>query len=201
METSLEQIHAEHELAPPIKIARARAGVLMLILSDSLSVIAVLAGGGYLNALNTEGQFRLAADNAPLFLPGLLVAIALLLSGLAYYWWESRARQSVGSGPLIAIILAWVLMIGGLVGQIWVGRTLGYIAPFQAYESVILLLTWYSAIHLLLAAIIGLLLIGRVLRGRIAIHNTTYVATVTGYWWYYTVIASLLMWTFVLLFK
>jgi hypothetical protein len=64
---------------------------------------------------------------------------------------------------------------------------------------VILLLTWYTAVHLLLAALIGLLLLGRVLRGRIAGHE--YIAEVTGYWWYYTVIASLLVWLFVLLFQ
>lgn len=201
MSTSLEQIHEEpeHGLAPHVQVARARAGVLMLILSDALSIIAVLAGGGYLNALNTEGKFRIAGDNAPTFLPGLLVAIALLLSGLAYYWWERRARKSGGVGQLIVVVLAWVLMIGALVGQIWVGRSLGYGAPFQAYESVILLLTWYTAVHLLLAALIGLLLLGRVLRGRIAGHD--YIAEVTGYWWYYTVIASLLVWLFVLLFQ
>jgi hypothetical protein len=97
------------------------------------------------------------------------------------------------------VVLAWVLMIGALVGQIWIGRTLGYSEPFQAYESVILLLTWYTAVHLLLAALIGLLLLGRVLRGRITGHD--YIAEVTGYWWYYTVIASLLVWLFVLLFQ
>jgi heme/copper-type cytochrome/quinol oxidase subunit 3 len=184
-----------------MKIARARAGVLMLMLSDSLSVIAVLAGGGYLNALNTEGQFRITGDNAPAFLPGLLVAIALLLSGLVYYWWEHGARKSQRGGQLLIVILSWVLMIGALVGQIWVIRTLGYSEPFQAYESVILLLTWYSAVHLLLAVLIGILLIGRVLSGRIARLDYDYTVEVTGYWWYYTVLASLLMWVFMLLFK
>jgi heme/copper-type cytochrome/quinol oxidase subunit 3 len=201
MSTSLEQIHEEpeHGLAPYVQVARARAGVLLLILSDALSIIAILAGGGYLNALNTENQFRIAGDNAPTFLPGLLVAIVLLLSGLVYYWWERSARKRGVGAQLIVVVLAWVLMIGALVGQIWIGRTLGYNSPFQAYESVILLLTWYSAVHLLLAVIIGLLLLGRVLRGRIVEHD--YIAEVTGYWWYYTVIASLLIWLFVLLFK
>ncbi len=198
MSTSLEQVHTEHGLAPQVQVARARIGVLMLMLSDALSVIAVLAGGGYLSAMNTEGQFRIAGDKAPTFLPGLLVAIVLLLSGFVYYWWERSARKSGGGGPLILVVLAWVLMIGALVGQIWIGQTLGYAEPFQAYQSVILLLTWYTAVHLLLAAIIGLLLVGRVIRGRIAGHD--YIVEVTGYWWYYTVIASLLMWVFILLF-
>jgi hypothetical protein len=48
--------------------------------------------------------------------------------------------------------------------------------------------------HFLLAAIIGLLLLGRVLRGRREGHD--YIVEVVGYWWYYTVIASLVLWVF-----
>ena len=88
-------------------------------------------------------------------------------------------------------------MIVALVGEIWVGATLGYSAPFHAYASLMLLLTWYSVVHLLLAAIIGLLLLGRILRGRLS--GQGYITEVVGYWWYYTVVASLLMWLFSLL--
>jgi len=73
----------------------------------------------------------------------------------------------------------------------------GYSTPYDAYESVITLLTWFTAIHLLLTAFIGLLLSGRIMRGRIAEHQ--YVVEVTGYWWYYTVVASLVLWLFALL--
>jgi hypothetical protein len=46
----------------------------------------------------------------------------------------------------------------------------------------------------LLAAIVGILLYGRILRGRLAGHE--FIAQVVGYWWYYTVIASVLLWLF-----
>lgn len=100
----------------------------------------------------------------------------------------------MGNGRSIVFILSLVFMVVALVGQIWIGTTLGYSAPFHAYVSLILFLTWYSAVHLLLAAIIGLLLLGRVLRGRLGEHS--YIIGVTGYWWYYTVVSSLLMWLF-----
>jgi hypothetical protein len=58
----------------------------------------------------------------------------------------------------------------------------------------LLLLAWYSAFHLLLAAIIGLLVLGRILNGRLV--NRGYIVEVVGYWWYYTVIAGLIMWLF-----
>jgi len=198
METSLEHVH---ELEPHIKVARARAGVLMLILSDALSVLAVLAGGGYLSALNTESQYRIAGDHPPPFLLGLVVAIALVLSGLAYYWWERNIRQRAGTqgtNQQMFFLLSWAFMIVALVVQLVISITLNraYTAPYDAYESVITLLTWFMAFKHLLAAIIGLLLFGRIMRGRIAGHE--YLVEAAGYLWYYTVVSSLLMWVFAL---
>src|SRR5436309_12018526 len=147
MDTSLEHVH---ELEPHVKVARARAGVLMLILSDALAVLAILAGGGYLRALNTEGQYKVAGDFAPPFVPGLLIAIALVLSGLAYYWWERRASRSGERGQTPFFLLAWVLMLVAGVGGTWIGATLRYGVPIHAYESVLLLVTWFTAVHILL---------------------------------------------------
>ena len=95
MDTSLEHVHEEHvhELEPHIKVARARAGVMLLILSDALAILAILAGGGYLRALNSEGQYKIAGDFAPAFVPGLLIAIALVLSGFLYYLVTSAWNQ------------------------------------------------------------------------------------------------------------
>jgi len=191
MDTSLEHTH---EIEPHIKVARARAGVLMLIVSDALAVLAILAGGGYLRALNTEGQYKVAGDFAPALLPGLLVMIALVLSGLSYFWWERRARKPGETGQTPFFLLALVLMLVAGVAETWIATVLRYGIPIHAYESVQLLLTWFTAVHLLLAAIIGLLLGGRILRGRLVGHE--FIAEVVGYWWYYTVIASLLMWLF-----
>jgi len=194
MDTSLEHTH---ELEPHIKVARARAGVLLLMVSDALAVLAILAGGGYLRALNTEGQYKIAGDFAPPFVPGLLITIGLVLSGLSYFWWERRARRPGGTGQTLFFLLAVVLMLAAGVGETWIGAALRYGVPIHAYESVQLLVVWFAAIHLLLAAIIGLLLGGRILRGRLAGHE--FIPEVVGYWWYYTVIASLLLWLFGLL--
>ena len=196
MSTSLEEMF---EIEPHIRAARARAGVLLLILADALAIIAILAGGGYLSALNTENQYRIAGDHAPAFLPGLVVAIALVLSGLAYYWWERSVPRNGGAGQQIFFILSWVFMIVALVVQTWISITLNrdYTTPFHAYESVITLLMWMMAVKHFQAAILGLLLFGRIRRGRIVGHE--YIVEASGYWWYYTVVASLLMWLFALL--
>lgn len=191
MDTSLEHVH---ELEPHVKVARARAGVLMLVLSDALAALAILAGGGYLRALNTEGQYKIAGDFAPAFVPGLLIAIILVLSGLSYYLWERKASKPGETGQTLFFLLALLLMIAAGVSQTWIGTALKYGVPIHAYESVQLLLTWFTAVHLLLAVIVGLLLGGRILRGRLAGHE--FIAEVTGYWWYYTVVASVLLWLF-----
>jgi len=187
-------IEPTYELEPHVKVARARAGVLMLIVSDALAVLAILAAGGYLSALNTEGQYKIAGDFPPPFVPGLLIAIGLVLSGLAYFLWERRARKPGQTGQALFFLLALVLMLAAGVGETWIGETLRYGVPIHAYESVQLLVVWFAAIHLLLAAIVGLLLGGRILRGRLVGHE--FIAEVTGYWWYYTIIASLLLWLF-----
>jgi len=182
-----------HELEPHIRVGRARAAVIMFIISDLLSVSAIMAGGSYLSALNTENQFRIAGDHPPVLLPGLLVAIVLALSGLSYYWWARRARQFGETGPSAFFMLALLFMVLALAGQTWVNLSLGYTStPFHSYESVLMLITWFTWVHFLLTAIIGILLLGRILRGRLA--GFGFIAEVTGYWWFYTVLASLLLW-------
>src|SRR5215467_2645030 len=146
------------EIDPHMRVATARAGVLLLILADAVFVTSILAAGGYLSALNVMGQFKKAGDQPPAFLPGLLLAVVLVLSGLCYYWWEQRMRQNRGTGQQAFFLLAWAFMIVALAGQIWIGATLGYSAPFHAYESVVLLQTWLSSFHFLLTAIVGFLL-------------------------------------------
>jgi len=201
MDTSLEHMHAEEhaheEMTPQIRARRARAGVLMLVISDALSVISLLAGAGYLSALNTEGQFKIKGDFAPAFTPGLLIMIGLVLSGVAYFLWERRARQADGKGQPFFLWLSVILMLVVGVGETWLGAALKYGGPnitIDAYQSVQLFIVWFTAVHLLLAAAIGILLGGRVLRGRIAGHP--FIPEVTGYWWYYTIIASLILWLF-----
>lgn len=186
--------HAQsHELEPHIRVARARSMVILFIISDLLSIFGIMAASGYLRALNTENQFRVGGDHPPTLLPGLLVAIALVLSGLIYYWWARRAPRYGETGPTAFFVVSLVLMILAIVGQTWVTASLGYTnRPFHAYESLLMLITWYTWVHFLLAIIIGILLLGRIMRGRLA--GFGFMAEVAGYWWYYTILSALLMW-------
>ncbi len=189
-----------HELALPIRIARARAGALLFILSDVLMVASIMAAGGYLSALNTLGQFKVSTDQ-PAFPPGLVVAIVLVLSGLSYLVWERGMRR--GSGQQLFFLLALLFMIVALGGQIWSWVTLGYTTPpdaapaYDAFQSLVLLVLGFAALHLLVTVCIGILVWGRVMRGRLAGHE--YIVQAVGYWWYYTVISTVLIWLFIVL--
>ncbi len=55
MSTSLEEMH---ELPLHVRVGRARAGVIMLIISDFMSILALLAAGGYLSTLNVLNQYK-----------------------------------------------------------------------------------------------------------------------------------------------
>lgn len=198
MSTSSTVVEESHELEPHILAGRARAAVILFIISDLMSIMAVLAAGGYLSALNVLNQYRLPSDHPPSLVLGLIVAIAIIVSAASYYvWGRGAVSDERGLGQVALLIVSFVLMLAATVIQFIMGLTLGYAGdPYHAYESVMILVTWYSAIHFLLAAIIGLLLIGRATRGRLA--GRPWLVEASGYWWYYTVIAGLLMWIFTL---
>ena len=190
MSTTVEHVH---ELEPHVRAGRARLATIMFILSDVLAVLAIIAAGTYLRALNTENQFRVAGDHPPALLPGVVVAIVLVLSGLFYFLWERRVRANDGTGPSAFFVLALLCVVLALAGQTWAALSLGYTTtPFHAYESELILITWYTWAHFLLLAIIGILLLGRIMRGRLV--GFGFIPEVAGYWWYYTVLASLLLW-------
>src|SRR5487761_630290 len=105
MSTSLEEMH---NIPQHIRVGRARAAVIMFILSDALTVLAILAAGGYLSALNVLNQYQLPGDHAPALLPGIVVAVALVLSALTYFGWERSERQNEGAGQRAFFILSWV---------------------------------------------------------------------------------------------
>jgi len=59
MSASIEQVH-EHEVDLHFLVGRARACVVLFIISDVLSVFAILAAGGYLSTLNVLNPVQAA---------------------------------------------------------------------------------------------------------------------------------------------
>jgi heme/copper-type cytochrome/quinol oxidase subunit 3 len=186
-----------HGLPLHTRVSRARAVVILLIISDVMMVASILAAGGYLNAINTANAFKLTTDQ-PAFPPGLIVAIALVLSGLCYFWWERGVRG--GGSQHLAVVLATLLMLGALGCEIWYWLALNYTtAPtafpaYDTYQSIVLLVAGFSVVHLFLAAVVGMLMTGRSANGRLA--GQEYLVQAAGYWWYYTVLSGVIIWLF-----
>lgn len=190
-----------HDLAPHIKANRARSGVLLFMVADVVMVVGVLAAGGWLSALNVNGAFKASTDQ-PSFPPGLVVAILLVVSALCYLMYDRAVRRA--GGGVVFFVLALVLVIAALVTQCWSWTTLGYTtAPtgtpaYDAFQSLVILVAAFNSIHIFVLAVIGLLLGGRIINGRIAGHE--FIPQVVGYWWYYTVISGVILWLFLRVF-
>lgn len=186
---------SSHDLAPHVKANRARSGVLLFMVSDVVMVLAVLAAGGWLSALNVDGLFKAPTDQ-PSFPPGLVVAILLLVSALCYLIYDRAVRR--GGGATVFFVLALVLVIAALAVQCWSWTTLGYTtaptsAPaYDAFQSLVILIAGFNTVHIFVLAVIGLLLGGRIMNGRIAGHE--FIPRVVGYWWYYSVLSGVILW-------
>ena len=190
-----------HDLAPHIKANRARSGVLLFMVTDVVMVISVLAAGGWLSALNVNGVFKAPTDQ-PSFPPGLVVAILMVVSALCYLVYDRAVRR--GAGATVFFVLALVLVIAALAVQSWSWTTLGYTtAPtdtpaYDAFQSLVILVAAFNSVHIFVLSVIGLLLGGRIINGRIAGHE--FIPQVVGYWWYYTVISGVILWLFLRVF-
>jgi len=196
--STIEHAHVhEHDLEPHAKVTRARTIVLMLIVSDFLSVLAIIAAAGYLRTLNTEGAFAMVkGDFAPNPTYGLYIMIGVAVSAVFYYLWEVSARRegSNGGALLPLLVLAFLLFAGAAGWEIYLGDTLKYGITIDAWESVQLFIVWFTGAHLVLGSIIGLLTLGRVVSGRIK--QDTFIPETVGYWWYYTAISAIILYAF-----
>jgi cytochrome c oxidase subunit 3 len=186
--------HAEHGLSYATRSTRARGGVLLLILSDATFILAMMASQVYLHGLNVQGQFHPHGEQPPSFAVGLIMTLVVAASAGIFYWGTTRLRNHDMRGFRLATIVAWVLMAVAMVGQIALFFSIRYPAPTHAYGSVVQIMTGYHAIHLFLGVLIGFLLIGRIVRGRIIGYE--YVVQGAGYWWYYVAVAAAITWLF-----
>jgi hypothetical protein len=85
-----------------------------------------------------------------------------------------------------------VLALAMLIAQIIVVFSIRYTTPIHGYGSLVIIMSAYHAIHLLVTSLLGFLLLGRIMHGRMVGHE--YVAEVSGYWWVYVALSALTTW-------
>lgn len=178
---------------------RAKVGVLLLILSDAMMVVAAFASFVYLHALNTSGAFKPSDEHAPALAVGLIVALLMVLGAVVFrIQIVPSARSGRETGVRSGLSLALLLAIAALVVQLWAVATgFSYSTPVHGYASTMMLLGVIALFHMFLTTVITVLVFGRSKRGLLA--GRSYVLETTGYWWYYVAGLSVVAWLLVTL--
>jgi len=167
---------------------RARWGAGLLILSWSMLAMVVCLAYIYLDALNTQDQFKPSAESTPTTVGNVLVTLAALAAAVAWTWGYRRSRSGEDTHARTGVTLGWILTLAGLVGSIVVFASLTAPLPLHAYASAIALFTLFHAWHLVAGLVLGALVLGRLYKRRI--RGQEYVIQVAGWWLWYAAIVS-----------
>lgn len=116
------------------------------------------------------------------------MTVAALAAAASWTWGYRRSRSGDSTGARLGVVLGWLLTVAGLVGTIAVFASLSAPLPLHAYASSIGLFTLFHAWHLVVGTVIGAIVLGRLLKGRIG--DRGYVIEVAGYWLWYAAAIS-----------
>ena len=167
-----------------------RIAVWALIVSDAVFVVAVYAAFIYLHGLHTQGAFKPATESRPSVVGSLLVTAGSVVAALAYAWGQQGIHARDTGRLRTGVMLAVGVSLVALVGDLAVFADLNYPAPLHAYGSFMSLFILYHALrHLVVGVLIGALVLGRLLKGRLA--GRDYVIQATGYWFWWIAITAI----------
>jgi cytochrome c oxidase subunit 1 len=166
-----------------------RISVWLMIVSDAVFVVAVYAAFIYLHALNTQGAFKPPTEARPSVVGTVLVTAGSVVAALAYAWGQQGLRSRDAGRVRTGVMLAVVISLAALVGDLLVFGGLNYPAPLHAYGSFMSLFILYHAFrHLVVGVVVGALVLGRLLKGRLV--GRDYVIQATGYWFWWIAITA-----------
>ena len=164
-----------------------RLGTLLMILSDAVFVLAMFLGFIYLHALNTMGAFK-GNESTPSIAASAILAVAAIVAALTWSWGHAGLKRGDVTRARAGVVSAFLITLAALVGDLLLFAGLKFAVPFHAYASGIETFVFYHGVHLLLTAIIGGLVMGRLLSGRL--NEREYVLKAAGYWfWWVAVVA------------
>jgi cytochrome c oxidase subunit I len=173
---------------PAQRAERARWGAGLLIASWTMLGFAVTLAYIYLDALDTQGQFKPASEGTPTTVGNVLVTVGAVAAAVAWTWGYRRARDGYHGQARGWAMLGWILTLAGLAGSVIVFARLTAPLPLHAYASAIALFILFHAWHLVAGSVLGAIVLGRMLKGRIG--GREYVIQVAGWWlWYAAVMA------------
>jgi heme/copper-type cytochrome/quinol oxidase subunit 3 len=155
-------------------------------------VLAMYLAFLYLHGLHTQGQFKPSTESRPSIVGSLLVTAGSVVAASIYGWGQKGLHSGDTRRVRAGLMLAVVVSLAALVGDVLVFGTLNYPSPLHAYGSFIGLFVIYHAVrHLIVGVLIGTLVLARLYRGRMA--GRDYVIQATGYWFWWIAITAVAM--------
>ena len=175
---------------PAARAGFARYGAALLITSWTMLGLAIYLAFVYLDGLNTMGQFKPRSEPAPATLGNILLAVGAVVAAAAWTWGYRRTRAGVAARARAGVAIGWLLTLAGFIGSLILFAGLKEPVPLHAYASSISLFILFHAWHLTAALVMGLLVLGRLFKGRIG--GREYVIQVVGWWLWYTAALSVI---------
>jgi cytochrome c/quinol oxidase subunit I len=181
---------APHHPDAAARAGFARYGAALLITSWTMLGLAIYLAFIYLDGLNTMAQFKPRSEPAPTTIGNVLLTAGALAAAVAWTWGYRRARGGGEARARAGVAAGWLLTLAGFVGSLVVFAGLKEPVPLHAYASSISLLVLFHAWHLIAALVMGLLVLGRLFKGRIG--GREYVIQIVGWWLWYTAILAVI---------
>ena len=146
---------------------RNRLGIWMCIVSDATGTVALLVAYVYLWSLNVNGAWAPPKDTWADPIPFWLITAGVIVAALAM-WWAVAGIRAGRTGQFVAgSVIASLVTLVTLIGQIWQLSTFPFDITDGAYASATFWLCIATALHLSVIGFLTSAMIGRLRAGRI----------------------------------
>ncbi len=146
---------------------RNRLGIWMCIVSDAAGTVALLVAYVYLWSLNVNNAWAPPKDTWADPIPFWLITTGVVVAALSMWW----AVAGIGAGRtsqfIAGSVVASLVTLVTLIGQIWQLSTFPFDITDGAYASATFWLCIATALHLSVVGFLTSAMIGRLRAGRI----------------------------------
>ncbi len=173
---------------------KVRLGFLFYVLTDVTFVLFLFASYVWLRAYNTNNAWfpfkgmTLPDSTTTYVLLGLIV-----VSAISFYLAYLGARSGNQALLRIGLLVAFVLCVATLVGQIRFMGQQQFATGDGSFASIYILLSGYHVYHLAIGSFLGFALTVRAFRGFYSRERHLGLVTV-GYFWYWMALMPVVFW-------
>jgi cytochrome c oxidase subunit III len=179
----------EHDIDNDRKL---KIGMGFYVLVDIIFVIFLFVAYIWLRGYNTGGGWFPDKTKLPDAGTANLLTGLIIVSAVCYYVGYLGIKRGNQTVLRVGMVLALVLEIATLVGQIRYMGHLPFVTTDGSFASTFIMLSGYHVYHLLMGLFLGVGITHRALRGRYAADKLVGVVTI-GYFWYWMAAMPVLM--------